>query len=99
MVPDHFIDNEAQEFFAEFGVQVSFRCQGAKSLDLPRFTLGIGRRKRSLRLILANSLGYAKSLCQNVNQRGIDVIDTAAEGGKLGICGGIGHQSALSGGC
>src|ERR1700712_2819343 len=43
VMPDHLVDDEAQEFLAELRVELRVRGQSAQSLDLPFLAAGIRR--------------------------------------------------------
>lgn len=94
MVADHFIDHEADEFLAEFGIEIGLRRQLAQPGNLPRLAVRIGGGQGGARLVFAHSLGDAEAFGQHVDQRGVDIVDAAAEAGKLGIGGRIGHAWA-----
>ena len=46
VMADHFVDDEAQELLAEFGVQIRLLGQLAQPFDLPPFAVGIGGSQR-----------------------------------------------------
>jgi len=85
VVPDDLVDDEAQEFLAEIGIELRIFCQFAQSRDLAFLPPGIGRGKVHLRLVGADRLGDAEALRQDMDQRGIDVVDAGAVSGQDGI--------------
>lgn len=96
MVTDYLIDNETQEFLAEFGIKIGVCRQRAQSLNLLCLSRGIGRGKRCFRLILPYGLRDAEPLCQDMDQRRVDIVNAAAKGGELSVSCRIGHEIALS---
>lgn len=88
VVANHFVDDEAEEFLAEFRVELGIFGQRAQAGDLRLFPARIGGGQGVLRLVCAHRLRDAESLRQNVNQRGIEVVDRFAICGQSGIgCG------------
>ncbi len=87
MVPDHFLNDEAQEFLAEIGVELRFAGQFAQTLDLAVLACGVGGGQGMLGLVRTHGLGDAKPLGQYVDQRGIDIVDAGAIAGQDGIGG------------
>ena len=98
MMPDHLVDDEAQELFGEFGVEVGFLGQLAQARDLAFLATGVRRGERVFGLVAAHRLGGAKAFGKDVDQRGIEVIDGAAKAGQHGIGRGrlFGHCPALA---
>ncbi len=89
MVADHFVDDEAQELFGEFRVEVRFLGQLAQARNLLLLPSRIGRGQGVGRLVLADRLRDAEPLRQDVDQGGVDIVDAAAEGGELRVACGV----------
>ena len=85
MVADHFVDDEAQEFLAEFGVELALLGQPAQAGDLLLLSRGIGRRQCYLRLVFAHRLRDPEAFGQHVDERCIDIVDAFAETGEDAI--------------
>ena len=81
MMADHFVDDEAQEFFGEIGVEFGIVGQLAQALYLPVLARRVGGRERGAGFILADSLGDLEPLSQHEYQRGIDIVDGIAISG------------------
>lgn len=79
MMPDHFIDHEAQELLGKVGIQISLCRQFAKARDLHFLTRRIGWRQRIFGFVPPNGLRHLEPLGEHVNQRGIDIVDALAE--------------------
>ena len=60
--------------------------QGAKPSDLASLAIGIGWRQRNLGFVLTNRLCDTETFGKHVDQRSIDIVDTAAETGELRVC-------------
>ena len=82
MMPDHFIDNKPQELFRKLRIELGFSRQFAQPRNLGFFAAGIARRQGVFGFISANRFSDAKPFSQNVNQCGIDVVDTCAKAGE-----------------
>lgn len=80
MVADHFIDDEAKEFLGKLGIKIGLFRQFAQPCDLACFTVRIGGGKGDLRLVFAHRLRDPEPLGQDMDQRGIDIVDALAEG-------------------
>ena len=78
-MPDHFIDDEAQEFLRKFGIEIGVAGKLSQTGYLFLFPTGIRRWEIILRLILANGLGYLESLGQHEHQCCIDIVDAFAK--------------------
>src|SRR5690606_4528728 len=85
VMPDHLVDDEADELFAEFGVEIRVHGQCAQAFDLPRLASGIARREPGLGLVLAHGLRDAEPLRQHVNEGGVDVVDRLAVARQDGV--------------
>ena len=82
MVPDHFVDHEANELLAEFGIEIGFDRQRAQAFDLKRLAARIARRETGLGLVLAYRLGDAEAFGEHVDQRRVDVVDALTIAGE-----------------
>src|SRR3546814_2153300 len=71
MVADNLVDDEAQEFFREFGVEVGAFGERSQPLDLRLFTRAVGGRQAVDGLVLPPRLGDLESFGQHENQRGV----------------------------
>lgn len=78
MVADHLVDDETQEFLAEFRIKIGRLGKRSKARDLTLLAVGIGWRQGDLRFVLAHSLRNPKPLGEHMNQRGINVVDALA---------------------
>ncbi len=76
MMADHFIDDEAQEFFSKIGIEVCVLGEFTQTRDLPFFATRISGRKPRLRLVAAHCLRHLKPLGEHKHQCGINVVDT-----------------------
>ena len=75
---DHLIDDEAQEFFREVGVEIGIRRKLAQAADLPFFPAGIGGRQGVRRLIFADRLRDLEALGEHEHEGGVNVVDALA---------------------
>jgi len=82
---DYFLDDEAQELFREFRIEVGILGQFAQAGDLAFFSAWITGRQGFFGLIGTHCLGNAKAFGQNMDQSGIDIINRRAEAGEHGI--------------
>lgn len=87
MVPDHLVDDEAQELLRELRVEVRRFGQLPEPGDLHLLPGGIGGRQPRFRLVAADLLGDGEPLGEQEDERGVDVVDALAEVGE----GGVGH--------
>lgn len=81
-MPDHLIDDEAQEFLGEFGIEIGALGQRPEPRDLGFLAAGIGRRQTVGRFIFADRLRHLEALGQHMDQRRIDIVDALAEAGE-----------------
>ena len=86
-MPDHLVDDEAQELFGELGIEVGFFGQLAQAGDLAVLAAGIGRGQRVFGLVAAHRLGGAEPFGEDMDQRRVEVVDAAAEAGEHRIGG------------
>ena len=75
MVADHLGDDEGDELLGELGVEPGLVGQPAQPGDLALLALGVGRREAGRGLELAHPLGRLEPLGEQVDQRGVDVVD------------------------
>ena len=78
MVPDHFVDDEAQEFLGEIGVKVGLCCQHPQPRDLSGFAVGIGGGQAVLGLVGPDRLRHLEPFGEHEHQRGVDIVDALA---------------------
>ena len=78
MVPDHFVDDEAQEFFRELGIELRLCRKVSQPGDLALLAAGIGGGQAVRSLVPADSLGHLEALGEHVDQRRIDIVDALA---------------------
>ena len=79
MVADHFIDDEAQELFGKFGVEIRVLRQTAQPGDLAFLAAGVGGRQFVLGLVPANFLRDLEPFGQHEHKRRVDIVDTFAK--------------------
>jgi len=75
MMADHFVDDEAQEFLGEVGVQLRVERKLAQAGDLFFLAARVGGGQGVGRLIFAHRLRDLESLRQHENQRRVDIVD------------------------
>lgn len=85
VMPDYLVDDEAQELFGEFGVEVGFFGQRTQPCDLAFLAAWVGRGQRVFGLVAAHRLRRAETLGEDVDERRVEVVDAAAEAGQHGI--------------
>ena len=78
-MPNHLVDDEAQEFLGKFGVEIGIARQRPQPCDLRFLAPGIGRGQAVLGLVLADRLRHLEPFGQQEHQRGIDIVDALAE--------------------
>ena len=88
MMSDDLIDDEADELLAKIGVEIGLFGKLSEARDLAFLTRWVGRRKVLFSLVGPNGLGDPKAFRQDMDQRGVDVVDTRAETVERGIGGG-----------
>ena len=93
VVADHLVDDEVEELLRELRVEARVVRQGAQPLDLEGLAGRVGRRHPRAGLEPAHLLGALEALGEQVHQRGVEVVDAAAQSLQLG--GGVllGHTS------
>ena len=82
MMPDHFVNYEAQEFLGEIRVKLGITRELPKPLDLSFFARGVSRGQCRFRLKLANGLRYFETLGEHKHERSIDIIDAVTKLGE-----------------
>ena len=93
VVADHLVDDEAQEFLAEFGIEIGLARQRAQPFDLPRLAVGIGGGQVDLRLELADRLRHLEPFGEHIDERRVDIVDALTVAAEL-----IVHSRLLCGG-
>ncbi len=78
MVADDFIDDEAQEFFGEIGVEVGFGRQPTQPFNLQRFARRVCGGERNFRLQPPDRLRNLEPFGEHGDERGIDIIDATS---------------------
>ncbi len=78
MVADHLVDDEAQEFLAEFGIELGVFGEAAQAGDLALLATRIGGGQPAGRLVPADRLGHLEPLGEQMDERGIDIVDALA---------------------
>jgi len=78
MMADHFVDDEAQEFFGEIGVQIGLFRQPPEPGDLAFLAAGVGGGKGVFGLVAAHGLGNLEALGQHEDERRVDIVDAFA---------------------
>ena len=96
MVPDYLVDDKSQEFLRKLGVQLCFSGQFAQPGDLRFFASGIAGRQGVFGFVGADRFGNAEPLGQDVDQRGIDIVDAGAKAGERGVGVEFGHSGWLA---
>lgn len=75
VVANDLIDDEAQELLRERRVETGIVSKGPQPCDLHLLTVWIGSFIACPRLVLADPLGDLETFGQQVNERGVDVVD------------------------
>jgi DNA-binding CsgD family transcriptional regulator len=76
VVAYHLGDDEVEELLGELGVEMRLLGQGAQPRDLLHLPGRICRRQPSCRLELADLLGDLEPFSQQMDQRGVHIVDT-----------------------
>jgi hypothetical protein len=79
MVTDDLVDDEGKERLGEFRIKSRFLGQLPKTRNLGGLALRIAGRQPVFRLEPSDLLCALKSLCQQVNDRRVQVVDAAPE--------------------
>ena len=82
VMPDYLVDDEAQELLGELRVEIGFFGQCAQAGDLAFLAVGIGRGQRVFGFVAAHRLRRAKPLGEDVDERGVEIVDATAEAGQ-----------------
>ena len=85
MVADDFADDEREELLGELRVEVGVERQLTQPGDLLLFPVWISRREVVLGLESAHPLRVLEPLGEQVNERGIDVVDARAQLGEFSL--------------
>ncbi len=94
VVADHFVDDEADELFAEIRIQIGLFRKLAQAHDLSLLAAGVRGGQVVPGLVGADGLGDPKAFRQHVDQGGVDIVDARTETGENGVgCGSVlGHR-------
>jgi hypothetical protein len=84
MLANDFMNDKGQELLGKVRIKVADRREMPQTAHLLRFSAGIARGQSVLRLQFADGAGTPEPLCQHVNNRGIDIIDTVPQDLKCG---------------
>src|SRR5690349_24605223 len=79
VMADHFLHDEVEELLRKIRVEFGIVGQDPKPRDLLSLAPRIGRRQAMRRLELAHRLRAFEPLRQQMDERGIDVVDAAAQ--------------------
>lgn len=93
---NHLIDNEANEFFAEIGIELGGFGQCAQAGDLALLAPGIAGGQAFFRLVGPHRLGDAEAFGEHVDQRGVDIVNRGAEAAEDGVGCFVRHPSRAS---
>lgn len=91
MMPDHFINDEAQKLLGEIGIELGVLGEFAEAIDLPLLAAGIGGGKVVSGFVPANRLRHLEPFGEHENKRSIDIVDAVAKLMQLRI----GHAELL----
>ena len=78
VMADHLVDDEAEELFGKFGIEVGLFGQHAQAGDLPFLASFVGGGQAVLRLVPSDRLGDLEALGQHADQCRIDIVDRLA---------------------
>ena len=78
VMADHFVDNEAKEFFGKIGIELGIAGELAKPVDLSFLARRVGWGQRRLCLMFTHSLGNFEAFGEHEHQRRVDIVDTVA---------------------
>ena len=92
MVPDNFIDDEAQEFFGKVGVELGIPSKLAQALDLTVFARRVCGWQARSGFMFANRLRDFEALGEHEHQCSVDIVDAVAVTGQDIV---VAHVSAL----
>ena len=81
-MPDHFVNDKAQEFLGEIRVKLGITRELPKPLDLPFFARGVSGGQCRFRFKLAHGLRYFETLGEHKHERSIDIIDAVTKLGE-----------------
>ncbi len=74
-----------RNFSAKSGSSLAFSANSRSRADLGRLARRIGGRQIVGRLILAHRLGAFETLRQQMDQRGVDIVDAVAQAQQFGM--------------
>ena len=80
---DHLGDDEVEKLFGEGRVEMSILGEAAQSVDLHEFTRRVGGRQSVGSLEPPDLLGEFEPLGQQMNERGVDVVDALSNAVQL----------------
>jgi hypothetical protein len=79
MMADYFINDEAQEFLGEIGIEFRVLGQFAQAIDLAVFAARIGGGQAMLGLVSTDCLRHFEPLGQHEDQGRINIVDAVAK--------------------
>ena len=91
MMPDHFIDDEAQELLGEIRIELSVFGECSQAGNLPIFAARIGGGQVMLGFVTPHGLRHLEPFGEHEDKRGIDIVDAVAIMVQLRI----GHAALL----
>lgn len=83
MVMDHLGHDETQELLGEDWVEPGLLGERAQPLDLTLLAFEVGRRKTDGGLVPTDVLSHLETFGEQVDEGGVDVVDTRSELGQL----------------
>ncbi len=78
MMPDDFINDEAQEFLGEIGIELGVLGEFAQTADLSILAARIGGGQVMLGLVAPDGLRHLEPFGEHEDKRGIDIVDAVA---------------------
>ena len=81
---DDFTNDQGQELLGKVWVELADSREMAQTAGLLSFSGGIARRQSMVSLQFADCPGTPETLCQHVDDRGIDIIDAVPQVSKVG---------------
>ena len=78
MMADHFIDDEAEKFLGEVGIEVCLCRERAKPRNLALLAAWVGGRQSGLCFVGADGLGDLEPFGEHKYQCRVDIIDALA---------------------
>lgn len=83
MVVDHLGDDETEELLREDRVEAGCLRQRSQSRHLLRLAIRVGGRQAGSRLVATDVLGDLEPLREQMDERGVDVVDARSIAGQL----------------